>query len=100
MVVAHQLAPQQGERILDMCSSPGGKTTHIAALMHGTGQVIALDRTVVCLVVVCMLYIYKYIHMYVYIYICMYICIYVYVALVKIAPDRMWYVLLFVCLEL
>lgn len=37
--------PRAGERVLDMCSSPGGKTTHVAALMKGTGEVIALDRT-------------------------------------------------------
>ncbi|KAI0647188.1 NOL1/NOP2/sun family RNA met [Trametes meyenii] len=37
------LAPQPGERVLDMASAPGGKTTHMAALMQNTGVVFAND---------------------------------------------------------
>ncbi|XP_060048232.1 tRNA (cytosine(72)-C(5))-methyltransferase NSUN6 isoform X3 [Erinaceus europaeus] len=43
-VVTHVLDPQPGEKILDMCAAPGGKTTHIAALIDDQGEVIALDK--------------------------------------------------------
>ncbi|KAL4068019.1 NOL1/NOP2/sun family RNA met [Scleroderma citrinum] len=39
------LGPQPNERILDMASAPGGKTTHIAALLQNTGHVFANDTS-------------------------------------------------------
>jgi 16S rRNA (cytosine967-C5)-methyltransferase len=44
MLVAHSLAPQAGERVLDLCAAPGGKSTHLAALMEGEGEVLAVER--------------------------------------------------------
>lgn len=37
MAVAEITAPQPGERILDIAAAPGGKSTHLAALMHDRG---------------------------------------------------------------
>ncbi|KAH7107533.1 NOL1/NOP2/sun family RNA met [Auriculariales sp. MPI-PUGE-AT-0066] len=37
------LDPKPNERVLDMASAPGGKTTHMAALMQNTGLVFAND---------------------------------------------------------
>jgi 16S rRNA (cytosine967-C5)-methyltransferase len=44
MRVAHALAPVPGERVLDLCAAPGGKSTHLAALMDGSGEVVAVER--------------------------------------------------------
>src|SRR5205823_3225760 len=41
--VVYLLDPKPGERILDACAAPGGKTTHIAELMNDTGEIIASD---------------------------------------------------------
>jgi 16S rRNA (cytosine967-C5)-methyltransferase len=43
MLVARVLDPQPGERVLDLCAAPGGKTTHLLALMGGEGELIAVE---------------------------------------------------------
>lgn len=43
MLVAELLAPERGQKILDLCAAPGGKTTHLAQLMQDKGEIIACD---------------------------------------------------------
>ena len=42
--VTEFLDPKENESILDMCSAPGSKTTHIAQKMNNTGLIVALDN--------------------------------------------------------
>ncbi len=44
MLVSRVLDPQPGQRVLDLCAAPGAKTTHMAALMGGTGEIVAVER--------------------------------------------------------
>ncbi|MDT8901506.1 16S rRNA (cytosine(967)-C(5))-methyltransferase RsmB [Anaeroselena agilis] len=43
MLVAHVVGPQPGEFVIDACGAPGGKSTHLAALMGNRGRVLSTD---------------------------------------------------------
>ena len=43
MLAGRVLNPKPGSTVIDMCSAPGGKTTHMAVLMENRGQVRACD---------------------------------------------------------
>jgi 16S rRNA (cytosine967-C5)-methyltransferase len=44
MLIAHLLDARAGQRILDCCAAPGGKTTHLAALTNNQAEIVALDK--------------------------------------------------------
>lgn len=41
MAVVEALSPKPGEKILDLCAAPGGKSTHIAGKMYGKGLLVS-----------------------------------------------------------
>ncbi len=43
MIPTRMLVPVEGENVLDLCSAPGGKATHLAELMGNQGLVVACD---------------------------------------------------------
>lgn len=43
MLDASVLAPEPGQTVIDLCSAPGGKTTHLAQKLEDKGKIIACD---------------------------------------------------------
>ncbi len=43
MLVSRIVDPQPGETIVDIGAAPGGKSTHLAALMGNVGRIVAMD---------------------------------------------------------
>lgn len=44
-LVALLASPSPGAIVIDACSAPGGKTTHMAQFMRNTGRILALDKS-------------------------------------------------------
>lgn len=45
MMVAEAASPKEGDYVIDVCAAPGGKSTHIAEKLKGSGMVEARDLT-------------------------------------------------------
>ena len=45
MLIAQAAGIKEGDTIIDVCAAPGGKTTHCAEFLKGTGKVISRDLT-------------------------------------------------------
>ena len=43
MLASYVLDPQKGDKVLDVCAAPGGKSTHMAELMVGEGTITSGD---------------------------------------------------------
>ena len=43
-LITYLLSPRRGEKVLDACAAPGGKTTHIAQMMEDRGEIIAVEK--------------------------------------------------------
>jgi NOL1/NOP2/sun family putative RNA methylase len=46
LTAVQALDPQPGERVLDLCAAPGGKTAQIAMRLAGTGMVVANEMNI------------------------------------------------------
>ena len=38
MLVSQIAQPKEGDRVIDVCAAPGGKSLHMAEMLHGTGS--------------------------------------------------------------
>jgi len=45
VLVGHALRPRPNDIILDMCSAPGGKTSHLASLVRNEAIIVACDKS-------------------------------------------------------
>jgi 16S rRNA (cytosine967-C5)-methyltransferase len=43
-LVSHLLNPKKDELVIDICSAPGGKSSHMSELMNNEGQIIAVEK--------------------------------------------------------
>jgi len=43
IIISHLIAPRPGDTVLDICAGLGGKSTHMAALNGGKGNILAID---------------------------------------------------------
>jgi 16S rRNA (cytosine967-C5)-methyltransferase len=44
-LISYLLDPEPGEKVLDACAAPGGKTSHIAQIMGDRGEIIAVEKS-------------------------------------------------------
>ena len=47
MIPAVVLEPKENELVLDLCASPGSKTTQMAAMMNNKGLIVANDNKII-----------------------------------------------------
>lgn len=43
-IACQLLAAQPGDRVIDLCAAPGGKTNFVGEMLHGNGEIIAVDK--------------------------------------------------------